>query len=412
MYDAFNGHNRAVSTCLAPLHHGPTGILSVVDDSNTAGTDSERRDSGPLNSGRRSAAQRLVRLGGTLVLLASFWMAAPAQAAERQHTVLGGQTMAGIAQRYGVTVWSLAAANKLKPDEQVRVGQVLSVPDKGAVYVNPGQTLWSVARRHRVSVDALAQCNGLTVTASLRPGMRLALPSHTDSRPASASSSSNAKTTANAKGSQAASGGSRTWGKAKQNGRVQLYRVATQKSLTVTLADSRGRIRPGVGNRLAEFLRPRDSKKTKAPQRRLLALLAQTSDHFGGRRLHVVSGYRLAKGYTKHESRHVMGAALDFRVEGIPNHVLRDYLRHFDDVGVGFYPNSSFVHFDVRDRNAYWIDLSGAGQRPNYLGRAARDTYDEAQRLPTTDTPIVELVESAIEEMQHGEPEDADVDDE
>ncbi len=334
----------------------------------------------------------------------------PALAAERQHTVQGGQTMASIAQRYGVTVWSLAAANSLKPDVQVRAGQVLSVPDKGAVYVNPGQTLWSVARRHRVSVDALAHCNGLKPTASLRPGMRLMLPGQS---PSSFGASRGASGTQDESASVTATPGlGRGWGKPKQAGRVQMYRVATQKTLTLTVADARGRVRSGVAEQLARFLRPRDSKQTKSPQRRLLSLIAETSDHFGGRKLHVVSGYRLAKGYTKHESRHVKGAAMDFRVEGVPNRVLRDYLRHFDDVGVGFYPNSSFVHFDVRDRNAYWIDTSGAGQQPNYLGRAARNTYDEAQQLPTTDQPIQDLVEAAIEDMQHGEPEDAEADDE
>ncbi len=336
----------------------------------------------------------------TAMLIASA-IASDASAAERQHTVSGGQTMASIAQRYGVTVWSLAAANNLKPDQQVREGQVLSVPDKGAVYVNPGQTLWSVARRHRVTVDALARCNGLKPTASLRPGMRLTLPGQPGQPGPGAKASEDSSS----------EGGGRGWGKPKQLGRVQMYRVATQKNLTVTIADTRGRIRPGVGDQLARFLRPRDSKKTKSPQRRLLSLIAQTSDHFGGRKLHVISGYRLAKGYTNHESRHVMGAALDFRIEGVPNRVLRDYLRHFDDVGIGFYPNSSFIHFDVRDRNAYWIDTSGAGQKPQYLGRAARDGFDEAQAVPT-ETPINELVEAAIEEMQHGEPEGDIVDDE
>jgi len=341
-------------------------------------------------SSLRSARATSCVVACALLLIAAFGHAR-AYAAERQHTVRGGQSMASIARRYGVTVWSLAAANDLKPDQQVRAGQVLSVPDKGAVYVNEGQTLWSVARRHRVSVDALARCNGLKPTASLRPGMRLTLPGHAG------------PSATNGDDSGALSG--RNWGKPKRPGRVEMYRVATQKSLTITLADARGRVRAGVGDQLARFLRPRDSKKTKSPQRKLLSLIAQTSDHFGGRKLHVISGYRLAKGYTKHESRHVHGAALDFRIEGVPNRVLCDYLRHFDDVGVGYYPNSSFVHFDVRDKNAYWIDMSGAGQKPHYLERAQRDGYDDADRH-MKDTPIDEIVEAAIEEMQHDEPED------
>jgi hypothetical protein len=62
------------------------------------------------------------------------------------------------------------------------------------------------------------------------------------------------------------------------------------------------------------------------------------------------------------------GLACDFRVEGVKTAELRDYLRHtFDKVGVGYYPNSSFVHLDVRkDRSAFWIDYSGPGERAVY----------------------------------------------
>ena len=62
------------------------------------------------------------------------------------------------------------------------------------------------------------------------------------------------------------------------------------------------------------------------------------------------------------------GLACDFRVEGVKTTDLRDYLRKtFDKVGVGYYPNSTFVHLDVRkDRSAFWIDYSGPGERAVY----------------------------------------------
>jgi hypothetical protein len=62
------------------------------------------------------------------------------------------------------------------------------------------------------------------------------------------------------------------------------------------------------------------------------------------------------------------GLACDFRVEGVKTAELRDYLRRtFEKVGVGYYPNSSFVHLDVRkDRSAFWIDYSGPGERAAY----------------------------------------------
>jgi hypothetical protein len=51
----------------------------------------------------------------------------------------------------------------------------------------------------------------------------------------------------------------------------------------------------------------------------------------------------------------------------VPNEVLRDYCRTFKSTGVGYYPNSLFVHFDVRQQTTYWVDLSGPGQAPRYV---------------------------------------------
>ena len=43
-------------------------------------------------------------------------------------------------------------------------------------------------------------------------------------------------------------------------------------------------------------------------------------------------------------------------------------------VGVGYYPNSSFVHLDVRkDRSAFWIDYSGPGERAVYSATPDQD---------------------------------------
>ena len=95
---------------------------------------------------------------------------------------------------------------------------------------------------------------------------------------------------------------------------------------------------------------------------RLLTILTQVSDHFAGRPLRVVSGFRTTSWVE--ESKHPLGRACDFVVLGVPNKVLRDYLRTLDSVGVGYYPNSTFVHLDVRERNTYWVDYAGPGEPP------------------------------------------------
>src|SRR5262245_38239491 len=61
--------------------------------------------------------------------------------ADREHTVSKGQTLSRIASKYGVAVSSLAAANGLSDQQQLREGQVLLVPSRGVVYVSAGDTL-------------------------------------------------------------------------------------------------------------------------------------------------------------------------------------------------------------------------------------------------------------------------------
>jgi hypothetical protein len=82
----------------------------------------------------------------------------------------------------------------------------------------------------------------------------------------------------------------------------------------------------------------------------------------------VVSGWRDHSYFD--DSRHKHSKAIDFSIPGVPNTVLRDYVRRFRNCGVGFYPNSSFVHLDVRESAAYWVDYAGPGEAPRSKPRA------------------------------------------
>ena len=90
------------------------------------------------------------------------------------------------------------------------------------------------------------------------------------------------------------------------------------------------------------------------------------SDHFPGRTITLVSGYRpMSKG-----SPHSAGKAFDIRIDGVTNEVLVDFCKTLKDTGCGYYPNSYFVHVDVRDAgvgHVYWIDISGPGEKPVYV---------------------------------------------
>lgn len=268
--------------------------------------------------------------------------------AERDHRVGNGETLSSIARKYGVSVGALAAANDMKRTGTLRLGQSIVVPDRGVVIVRPGQTLASIARANHVSVGDLMEENGIKHATRLRPGDRLALP---DTNLASI-----------------APGRSAPRGRASSKP-VTFRRYGERKPLTVQLVDRRGRANRSAITRLGRLMKPRKLARrvrVRRPDGRLVEMLARVAEHFPGHSFQVISGFRAVAGYTKEGSRHTHGRALDFRIDGVKNEVIRDFCRTLPNVGVGYYPKSKFIHLDVRDRNAYWIDWSGPGEAPRY----------------------------------------------
>ena len=83
--------------------------------------------------------------------------------------------------------------------------------------------------------------------------------------------------------------------------------------------------------------------------------------------IYIVSGYRPEAPRT---SLHHRGRALDLFVHGVKNESLFRYCRTLRDVGCGYYPNSPFVHVDVRPFGSpavYWVDVAGPGEPAQYV---------------------------------------------
>ncbi len=130
-------------------------------------------------------------LGQVRVIPAS--MATPAT-----HTVEPGDTVWAIAQRYGLDVAALQAANGLNGDSIIRPGQVLTLgvatpgpvapaPEAAPVTyeVSAGDTVSAIASAHGVSIDAVLSANGLTRDSIIYPGEVLRIPSAAAPGPAS-----------------------------------------------------------------------------------------------------------------------------------------------------------------------------------------------------------------------------------
>ncbi len=103
---------------------------------------------------------------------------------------------------------------------------------------------------------------------------------------------------------------------------------------------------------------------------RLVERMELVIDHFrhAGQTPHIslVSGYRPKSA----RSYHSAARALDFRIEGVENEALVAFCKTLPDTGCGYYPNSVFVHMDVREPGAghvAWIDASRPGEAPRYV---------------------------------------------
>jgi uncharacterized protein YcbK (DUF882 family) len=156
---------------------------------------------------------------------------------------------------------------------------------------------------------------------------------------------------------------------------VILYHVNHRETLRLRLADGSGKPVRGLQGQMNRFLRCHYTNKQHAMNPRLTRLLYEIGQHYAGRRIEVVSGYRHPKFAKNPHSPHKQGLACDMRVSGVKNTDLRDFFRQrFKSVGVGYYPNSSFVHLDVRrGASAFWIDYSGPGETALYSRNAAED---------------------------------------
>lgn len=108
------------------------------------------------------------------------------------HTVTRGETLAGIAARYGTTAAALASANGIANPNRIYAGTRLSVPGAGTAAsgssytVRSGDTLGSIASRAGSSIAELVTLNGIKNPNLIRTGQVLSLPGSSTASGASA----------------------------------------------------------------------------------------------------------------------------------------------------------------------------------------------------------------------------------
>lgn len=103
---------------------------------------------------------------------------APAAPAGNTYTVVSGDTLSGIAQRYGTNYQTLAALNGIANPNVISVGQVLRLPGAAApaaetYTVKSGDTLGGIASKFGTSWQRLQQLNGIADANRIYPNQVL-----------------------------------------------------------------------------------------------------------------------------------------------------------------------------------------------------------------------------------------------
>ena len=150
-----------------------------------------------------------------------------------------------------------------------------------------------------------------------------------------------------------------------KNAPLTFRRKGIEQAVVVALLDCKGEPSSQALSELSTLAQPPTPGGEPVSQLNpgLLVRLQRIAEHFPDHEIDVVSGIRPG---ARSGSRHRSGDALDIHVDGVEDFAVAELARGFAGTGVGFYPNSTFVHIDVRDEAFSWVDRSRPGEKPEY----------------------------------------------
>ncbi len=252
------------------------------------------------------------------------------------HTVKPGDSVARIADQYGVAQRDLRELNRLEEGRPLKVGVTLRIPNVLRVSgkkhcVREGESLASIGEKYKRSPLDIATANKLKIDDPLSVGRVLVIPDESNY-------ARNFKTD----------------GKAPRS--ILFLRVRTGERKRLNLYHANGKLNRSSVKQLSYLARDKRDGKVKRLNFRLIHMLQQLAEAFPGKPIEIISGYRAQS--TGDESQHAFGRAMDLRVPGVSGKTLWRFCKSISRTGCGYYPNSGFVHMDARSKRASWIDRS------------------------------------------------------
>ena len=96
------------------------------------------------------------------------------------YVIQSGDTLSGIAARYGTTVSELTRLNGISDPNRIYAGNTLKVPENGASHqtytIKSGDTLSGIAARYGTTVSAIAKLNGISDPDRIYAGNTIRIP--------------------------------------------------------------------------------------------------------------------------------------------------------------------------------------------------------------------------------------------
>lgn len=157
------------------------------------------------------------------------------------------------------------------------------------------------------------------------------------------------------------------------DGTLTLYRPDKNERQTFVYRDKKGRLDVRVLEKINHFFRCRLTDEVHDVDPELVILLDRISDHFGGKQVDIISGYRsptrnaLMRRQGRRVARdslHLRGMAADIEIAGVTPAEIRNFAYGLKEGGVGYYGRRSFVHLDTGSLRTW-------GWRPSTSSRTA-----------------------------------------
>jgi uncharacterized protein YcbK (DUF882 family) len=148
---------------------------------------------------------------------------------------------------------------------------------------------------------------------------------------------------------------------AKPSGDISLRAENLGEEVKLNIYKADGTFDEAALAQLDELFRCARTGEVRAVRRELYEQLSRIYDHFNGKQINLVSGFRFAE---RDSSRHFHASAMDIRIPGVSINEMYKFAESLDagGMGLGIYPNSQFIHVDFRapgEPSYRWTDYSG-----------------------------------------------------